>query len=162
MRGTILICFRKFQPEQFKVKIYVIEIRHRKGQTGKFYWLMVLQAHLQNRLLKAILTHLRKNISIIFKMAVYYPEKPAPLHYNEKYPRYTKDGKYKPGLVNIPGILNIRLRQFSFQWVFQCSDLNIKKLNSSTCLNYYFLSSKKFKSLIWLNTVEIKGTCTHT
>lgn len=27
MMGTILICFRKFQPEQFKVKTYAIENR---------------------------------------------------------------------------------------------------------------------------------------
>lgn len=122
MRGTISICFRKFQPERFKVKIHAIEYRHRKGQTDKFYWLTVLQAHLQNRLLKAIFMHLRRNLSIFLKMAVYYPKKPTPLHYNEKYPRYTKDGKYKPGLVNIPGTVNIRLRQCSFQWAFPCSD----------------------------------------
>lgn len=76
---------------------------------------MVLPAHLQHRLLKAIRTHLRRNLSIIFQMPIYYLKNPTPLHYNEKYARHTKDGKYKPGLVNIPGIVNIRLRQYSFQ-----------------------------------------------
>lgn len=83
-------------------------------------------------------------ISVSILNGSYYSKITPTLLPYEKNPRYTKDSKHKAGLVNIPGTVNIRLQQCSFQWVFQYSDL---KKKSSTCLNYYFPSGKKFKSV---------------